>query len=157
MSEQRIAKIKLVGEALEVHLEGSDDDTERKTAIKSLGSVHPDLKSAMQGLEPHVRTILCLPADWCANAFHVRSVSFSESEKTGVQGVVISCSVDLTTCKAPFFFNTPYLPIQRKTEESVTPEMAPETLAALEALETEVYAYLDGKRTQGDLFEQEAA
>lgn len=153
MSESRIAKIKLVDDALEVHVEGSEDDTERRTAVKSLGSVHPDLKTAMQALEPHVRTIMCLPADWCANAFNIRSISFSQSDKTGVEGMVISCSVDLTTCNAPFFFNTPYLPIQRHTEEGDKQEIAPEAIEALDKLKTEVGAYLDGKRAQADLFD----
>jgi hypothetical protein len=153
VSESRIAKIKLVDESLEVHLEGSDDDTERKTAIKSLGSVHPDLSAAMQALEPHVRAIMCLPADWCSNSFHVRSVSFSYSDKTGVDGTVISCRADLTTCNSPFFFNTPYLPIQRHTDEGDKQEMSAEAIEALEKLKTEVHAYIDGKRAQRDLFD----
>jgi hypothetical protein len=152
--ESRIAKIKLVEEALEIHLERLDDDTEQKTAFRSRGhTVHPDLSDALQALQPHVRDILCLPADWCANAFDIRSISFSKSEKTGVEGAVVSCSVDLTTCNSPFFFNTPYLPIQRHTDEGVTLELSQEAIDALEKLKSEAHAYLDGKRAQRDLFD----
>lgn len=153
----RIAKIKLVDDALEVILEGVDDDTERKTAVKSLGLVHPDLRAALQALEPHVRSTLCLPAEWYSNAFTIRSVSFSESDKTGAEGVVISCGVDLSTCNSPFFFNTPYLPVLRHTEEGEKAEMSPEAIEALEKLRAETDAFLNGKRAQGDMFEQEAA
>lgn len=155
-SKSRIAKIKFVDGDLDIHLEASDDDTERKTVIRSRAyTVHPDLSDALQALEPHMRAILCLPADWCSNAFGIRSISFSQSEKTGVEGAVVSCSVDLTTCNSPFFFNTPYLPIKRHTDEGVTLELSQEAIDALEKLKTEAHAYLDGKRAQRDLFDDE--
>lgn len=152
----RIAKIKLVDDALEVGLEGIDDDMERKTTVKSLGSVHPDLIAALQALEPHIRSILCLPAEWCSNAFTIRSVSFSESEKTGIDGIVISCGVELSTCNSPFFFNTPYLPVQRHTDEGDKDEMPAEAIEALAKLRDETEAFLGGKRAQGELFEEAA-
>ena len=157
MSDAFIKKVKLDGEALEVHLEGIDDDVERKSVVKSLGRVHPDLMTSLQALEPHVRHFLCLPKEWASNAFSIRSVSFSTSDKKGEDGVVISCSAELSTCNAPFFFNTPYLPVKRHNDEGETDEMPEEAIAALETLKGEVDAYLEGKRAQGELNLGEAA
>ena len=157
MTDPVIKKVKFDGEALHVFLEGVDDDAERKTMVKSLGRVHPDLIGALQALEPHVRHFLSLPPDWASNAFSVRSVSFSKSEKKGEDGIVISCSAELSNCKAPFFFNTPYLPVERHTEAGDVAEMSDEAIEALGTLKAEVDAYLEGKRAQGELSLEGAA
>lgn len=157
MTDSRIKKVKFDGDALEVHLEGTDDDTERKTTVRSLGSIHPDLRIALQALEPHVRDILVLPDYWCSSSLRVTGVSFSHSEKTEVEGAVITCQADLTTCQSPFCFNTPHLPFEQYADEGDQPTMPVDAIEALETLKVEVRAYLDGKRAQGELAFGEAA
>lgn len=151
MTDNRITKVKFIGEALEVHLEGTEEDYERKATVKSLGSVHPDLKTAMQALAPDVRKLLCLPKAWASNAFVITGASFSYSEKTHVDGIVFSCRAELATFNAPLCFNTPYLPVIRHTEEGEEElEVEEATALKISTLKDEIFSYLEGKRAQGE-------
>lgn len=154
-----IKKVRFEGDALEVHV--NDDDSsaavERKSVVKSPSdNVHPDLSSALQAIEPHVRKVLSLPKNWANNSLTVRGVSYSYSDKTGVDGAVVSCSTLLPGLNAPFFFNTPYLEIRRHTEEGDRAEMPEDALAAFDKLKLEALAFLNGKRNQGELFAEAA-
>jgi hypothetical protein len=83
----------------------------------------------------------------------VTGVSWSMSEKTGVEGAVISAQAQLDECTSPFCFNTPFLPFDLYNEENEEQPVMPDGAQdALTALRTEVQAYIDGKRAQGDLF-----
>jgi hypothetical protein len=150
----RIAKAKIKDAQLHVELEGTEDDNERKTALRSLGSYtyHPDLQAAFNALVPHVREILEWPDHLYAGELRVTGVSWSLSENTDVEGAVMVCQATLATCNSPFCFNTPHLPFGQYAEDGEQPEMPPDAIDALNALKCEVQAYLDGKRAQGDLF-----
>lgn len=148
----RIAKAKLKDGQLHVELESTDEDTERKTSLRSLGGYHPDLGDAFQALCPHVREVLEWPDSVYGGCLTVTGVSWSLSADTGVEGAVMVCQAALDTCTSPFCFNTPHLPFGQYAEDGNAPVMPPDAVDALNALRAEVQAYLDGKRAQGDLF-----
>ena len=151
----RIAKAKRKDGQLQVELEQTDSDTERKISMKSLGGCHPDLDAAFDDIAPHVREILEWPSNLYSNHMTVTGVSWSESENTGVEGAVISAQASLEGCNSPFCFNTPFLPFELYNEENESQPMMPDGAQdALVALRAEVQAYIDGKRAQGNLFDR---
>jgi hypothetical protein len=149
----RIAKAKRKDGQLQIELEQTDSDTERRTSLKSLGGCHPDLDAAFAALAPSVREILEWPSSLYGNSMTVTGVSWSVSEKTGVEGAVISAQAQLDDCNSPFCFNTPFLPFELYNEENEGQPVMPDSAQrALDVLRVEVQAYIDGKRAQGDLF-----
>jgi hypothetical protein len=150
----RISKAKLKDDQLYVELESTDEDTERKTSLRSLGGVHPDLDMAFLMLHPHVREILEWPDHLYDARLTITGVSWSFSETTGVEGATMVCQAEIDTCNSPFCFNTPHLPFSQYCEDGNAPIMPPDAVDALNALRAEVQAYLDGKRAQGDLFQR---
>lgn len=151
----RIAKAKRKDEQLSVDIEDTDGSAERKTSIRSLDGYHPDLDAAFNALAPSVREILEWPPSLYGNCMRVTGVSWSTSEKTGVEGAVISAQASLEDCNSPFCFNTPFLPFELYNEENEGQPVMPDgALDALRALRAEVEAYIGGKRAQGDLFQQ---
>ncbi len=158
MNSMRIAKAKIKDDQLHVELEGTDEDNERKTALRSLGShtYHPDLQAAFDALVPHVREVLEWPDPlYGSGDLRVTGVSWSMSD-SGVEGAVMVCQAALSTCNSPFCFNTPHLPFGQYAEDGEQPTMPDDAIDALNALKAEVQAYLDGKRAQGDLFREAA-
>lgn len=148
----RIAKAKLKDGQLHVELEDTDKDCERKTQLKSLDGVHPDLQAAFDALCPSVREILEWPSNLYAATLTVTGVSWSHSETTGVEGAVLVCQAALDGCTSPFCFNTPHLPFSQYCEDGNAPVMPDGAQDALNVLREEVQRYIDGKRAQGDLF-----
>lgn len=149
----RIAKAKRKDQQLSVEMEDADGATERKTNLKSLDGYHPDLDAAFDALAPSVREILEWPNSLYGNCMLVTGVSWSVSEKTGVEGAVISAQAALEDCNSPFCFNTPFLPFELYNEENEGQPVMPDGAQdALKALRAEVEAYIGGKRAQGDLF-----
>lgn len=153
----RIVKAKRKDGQLHVELEQSDTGTERRTSLKSLDGYHPDLDAAFDALAASVREILEWPSSLYGNCMRVTGVSWSMSEKTGVEGAVISAQADLDGCNSPFCFNTPFLPFELYNEENegqpVMPDGAQDCLVALR---DEVQRYMDGKRGPDDLFGEAA-
>lgn len=145
----RIAKAKLKDGQLEVRLEHTDSDTERKSTVRSLEGVHPDLIEAFAALAPHVREILEWPGNLYGNSMTVTGVSWSVSEATEVEGAVISAQAELDDCNSPFCFNTPFLPFDLYNEENRDQPVMPDgAQIALRLVRHEVEAYLNGKRAQ---------
>lgn len=150
---RRIAKIKFkdgVVTILEISGEGSPCETE--TLHKISADPHPDFRNAMAGLETHAREILEWPSSYAPSRIRITSVSFSLSENTGVEGATITGLVDLDTSNSPFSFNTPHLPFEQYNEGNTAPVMSDEAIEQLEDLRREARLFIDGKRTQGDLF-----
>ncbi len=149
----RIAKAKRKDGQLQVELEDTDSDTERRTSLKSLGGCHVDLDAAFDALARYVREILEWPSNLYSNHMTVTGVSWSVSEKTDVEGAVISAQASLEDCNSPFCFNTPFLPFELYNEENESQPVMPDGAQdALRELRAEVLAYIEGKRAQGDLF-----
>lgn len=160
MNTTRIAKAKIKDGSLIVELQGHDTDTERHTVVKcSQDKLHPGLMEAFAALSPSVREIL----EWPSNLYtdiggredriRVTGVSWSHSETTDVEGACIICQVDLENSNSPLCLTTPHLPFDQYAEDGEQPVMPDGAQDALNALKTEVQAFLDGKRAQGDLFD----
>lgn len=155
--ERHIKSVKInrkTGQIEIVTVEKIGENTEKTWTLKSAEPPHPALPEAMNALEPHVRRLVDLPADWAKGALEVTKVTWSWSEKHGIQGAAVSCVAYLGCADAPMSFTTPHLPYERYSDGGK--ELPWEMREALDALEAEVIDYLNGKRGQGDLF-QEAA
>jgi hypothetical protein len=148
---RKIKKAKIEGFHLRASYEEVSDDGTREIAYKSAIEAHPDLLMAFAKLQPAARIILCVPDDWARNDIKITGVSWSCSEATGVRGAVITGQATLPTAQSPFNFNTMHLPFEQYCEDGNAPLMPDEGVDALDALEREVLAALDGKSAQGDL------
>jgi hypothetical protein len=159
----RIAKAKFKDGQLIVELRGHDNDTDRVTQVTcSKTKCHPDLEAAFAGLADSVREILEWPSnlyksyDGKTDRITVTGVSWSYSESTNVEGACIIFQVELEENNSPFCGTTPHLPYDQYSEGGEQPVMPEGAQDALNAVAAEVQRFLDGKRAQGDLF-QEAA
>ena len=148
---RKIKKAKLEGFYLRASYEEVSDDGMREIAFKSAIEAHPDLLKAFAALQPAARIILCVPDDWAREEIKITGVSWSCSESTGVRGAVITGQAILPTAQSPFNFNTMHLPFDQYNESGNAPLMPPEGVDALDNLEREVLAALDGKSAQGEL------
>lgn len=174
IASSRICKAKRKDGYLIVELDGTDNDTERQTVVKCrLDKVHTDIATCFQTLSDSVREILEWPSNLYANAIgyqnatsttdttaeyrndriNVTGVSWSYSESTDVEGACIIFQVDLEECTSPFCGTTPHLPYDQYSEDGNQPVMPHGAQDALNALKDEVRRFLDGKRAQGDLFD----
>lgn len=153
----RFTKIKANGTGVTLQLEEvMDENNSRDVAFKSADTPHKDFTDAMAAVAKLARKILALPETYARNSFHVGGISISYS-KDNAKGVVISGWINLETTNSPFFFNTPHLPYVAPSESSTVPVVPKEGLVALNWLEHEAAQYLNGKRAQGDLFEEREA
>jgi hypothetical protein len=153
-----ISKVKYRdGQVIIVMAEKEGDNNERETTVKSYDAPHQDFLDALDALQSHVREILQLPKGWRDGQLRVSGVSFSMSEDTGVMGAVMTGQVALDTSDAPFNFNTPHLPFEQYSPTGNSPLMPDEAQQALKKLQSEAQSFVDGKRSQGDLFRTEAA
>lgn len=114
---------------------------------------HPDLNKRLQNMVPHLRENCELTDD--TKVIVVRSVTCTHKEMEGfeVHGLVISGLRTLSNCNAPMNLTSPH-----KTDRSYNEEDEDDTnllssacLEALDALSEEVFAYVDGKRSQLEL------
>jgi hypothetical protein len=155
---KRFTKISMKDSGVLFKLEEEINDRDTKEiAFRSVETPHPDFEEAMQNLVRGVRKILLWPEDYGLNAIRVTGVSLSMSESTGVQGAVITGTVSLETTNSPFCFNTPHLPFDEYSEGAEQPVMPPFVVDMIERLQAEAFAYMeDGKRAQGNLFEDAA-
>lgn len=148
-----ITKVKLRdGQITIVMSDKEGENNERETTIKSYDAPHDDFTKAFDALQAQARAILQLPSDWREGQLRVSGVSFSMSEDTGVMGAVMTGQVALDTSDAPFNFNTPHLPFDQYSATGNAPTMPEAAQRALEALQQEAEAFVNGKRSQGDLF-----
>lgn len=152
----RIAKIKTKDgqiTILEIANEGTTHETE--TTHKIYKDPHPDFVTAFSDLIPHVYTILEWPAHYAQDRVRVTGVSFSKSENTGVEGCVLTGTVVLEECDAPFCFNTPHMPFEQYNEDGMAKLFPEDAKDAVDLLREEAEKLLKGKTSQGDLFEDQ--
>src|ERR1044071_9111406 len=102
-----ITKVKYKNDAVEIHTETLHGKESAESVWKCTEKPHPDFALAFSGLEKVVREILDIGALVWNGRIKVDSVSFSDSETTGVRGSVITGHVELDTANSPFNFNTP--------------------------------------------------
>lgn len=149
----RIAKIKYKDGTVHI-LEKSGEGSlvESETQHKICAEPHPDFRNAMDELVKHVRDILGWPSTLYPSRIRITGVSYSMSEDTGVEGAVMSGLVELDASDSPFSFNTPHLPFEQYSETGVSKLMPEDAVESLNELRREARLFLEGKRSQGDLF-----
>lgn len=154
----RVSKIKTADSRLIINIiEGEGTITEREVTLKSAEDPHPDLTKAFRALEQHAREILEWPASYAQGRVSITGVSFSFSEKTEVEGAVMTGQVALQAADAPLCFNTPHLPFDQYTPDGCAKLMPEEAVEALMALRVEAMRFVQGKRLQGDLFREDTS
>lgn len=152
--DRSIKKIKHSSSLVEIHaIETWGTSNEREWTLRCHEEPRLEMPAAFKALVPLVRDLLGLPLDWAKDALSVISVSLSYSEITGVQGASICMRADLECATSPLIFNTPHLPFDQYSEGGKQPVMPDDLIEALQVLEREAEAYLDGSRAQADLFE----
>jgi hypothetical protein len=155
-TETRISKVKQKdGWIIIQSTEKNGYTQEREVTFKCSDTPHEDLINAFDALVEHARTILEWPSSYADGRIRISGVSSSFSEDTGVEGAVLTGQVALDGSDAPFCFNTPHLAFEQYSEGGVSKLMPEEAQDALKRLRDEAAAFmLNGKRAQGDLFEQ---
>jgi len=147
-----ITKVKIKEEGVEIrYAEKIGDKTEKEVIFKCTELQHPDFDLAISALVRDVYDILDLPLDWAPQRMKITGVSFSESEKTNVEGAVISGLVELDTCYSPFCFNTPHLPFAQYSPTGESPIMPDKAIRNLVMVKEQAEKYLEGRRAQLEL------
>jgi len=152
---KRISKIKVSSKDKSIKIiesEGTEFTDSTETKHVRFAEPHPDFTKAMDALVPHVRAILELPPSYKLGAIRVTGVTISCSEETEVEGAVISGLITLDTADSPFSFNTPHLAFDQYAEGNTAKLMPEDAVIAIDELRSEARQFLNGKRSQGDLF-----
>lgn len=158
MTERRIKSVKwAAGGRTEIAaIETWDGGTnEREWTLRCYDEPAKALPDAFAALEAHVRDLLDLPRTWAEGQFKVTKVTWSWNQDAGVKGAVVTCLAYLPCAHSPIVLNTPHLPYEpyNRTDDPASAKLMPEDMVdALDALERAATAYLDGQRSQGDLF-----
>jgi hypothetical protein len=162
VSKPEITKVKLKDNRVEIHAEqkiGNAGDGTKVTVLRCSDAPAESFNAAVTALVPHVRGILMLqPKQW-EGCIDVVGVSFSRTETEEdefVDGAVITCVISLDTANSPLVINTPHLLYEQYSPTGEAPLMPEDAQDALNDLKREAEAYLNGKRAQGDLFEEAA-
>lgn len=112
---------------------------------------HSDFAEALEALAADALQ-LCELAEIPVGEIVVRGVSFSHG-KDGSEGAVITALRRLRSSNAPLVLNTPHKVFELVGEGGDENQLLPHsTIRALERLQEEAEAFLDGKRAQGSLF-----
>lgn len=109
---------------------------------------HPDLSKALQTMKPHLIENCELPDD---RMIEVKSITrtYKDMEVGEVRGLVISGVRQLQNSDAPMVVTMPHKTDQPYTEDgddSIC--LTSQCMDDLDALEVEIFAYVDGKRAQ---------
>jgi hypothetical protein len=120
-------------------------------SIESHDEPHPDLPAALQAFALHVGDMAEFPEDYC-DGIQVLGVTWTWSN--GVRGCVVTARKELEQSNAPLIINTPNFTDEpyNEDDDSGMNLLNSNEIAALDRLEKEVFAFVDGKRAQGDLF-----
>jgi hypothetical protein len=157
---RRICKIKIGKDDLEremvtIKLE-EPDQTGGFTnhLIECKDAPHPDLRTALQAMGDYLKEHAEFPSTW-----DVSIIGVTITHTNDVQGVVITGRRDLKNCNAPLIINTPHYTREpyNEDDESDKAIFSGACGNAIDALEKEAIAFVDGKRAQGDLFAEEEA
>lgn len=124
---------------------------ELDTTLESVQAPHPDLTNALQAFRRPVLELLELADVGYEDGFTVVGVSLTTQED-GRRGVVVTCLKKLEGANAPLVLNTPYLAEPSEQNPDDDKALTGTWLELVEALEDEARAFIDGKRSQGDLF-----
>lgn len=114
----------------------------------------PEYEKTIEKLKPFVLEICELPADYLSR-INVKSVSFSYGGEAAIMGAVITATMKLKNSNAPLNLNTPHKPSEHySTAGGDNALLLPEKCVdVLTELQEECALYINGERSQGELFE----
>jgi hypothetical protein len=151
----RIRKVKLVGGKTFITYEARSTvsaDGWDSFELKSNDEPVPEMIIAIKSLAPQVCEVCELPQEWESNVV-VHSVALSYSgDDTMFTGAVISARKVLLNGGSPFMFNTPHRPVTSKNKDLMLP---PEAVILMEEICEHAEEFINGKRQQKSLFEDE--
>lgn len=145
---RRLQKLKIDGsDVLVKYTSGEDDEQAETITLEASEPPLPALKAALQALAVHLVSLCEAPKSW-ADETEIRGVSLSDSG--GVRGVTITGLRRLRLQNTPLVLNSPHATDSARSEDDESGKglMPLGLLPAIEALELEVWRYVDGEREQ---------
>ena len=145
---RRLHKLKVDGsDVLVKYASGESDEQMETITLEASEPPLPALKAALQALAVHLVALCEAPKGW-ADETEIRGVSLSDSD--GVRGVTITGLRRLKLQNTPLVLNSPHATDCARSEDdkSMKGLMPIGLVAAIEALELEVWKYVDGEREQ---------
>lgn len=158
---KQLSKVKVMGNNEKINILFTDyqDDHTLIHQITGDEQARPEFYKALEALNLDVLAILDLPVnDEFLNRIHVYGVSFRRINKESSQvAAVISVKLDVPGADTCIAINTPVkkYPQDEVDEKDTVHFFTKDTVTALKNLEAETMAYIDGKRAQMSLFEDQ--
>lgn len=147
--EMKFRKIKWNGTKVHLEWETVDGDDVVEHKLVSFDPPAPAFEGALLQLKEEAIKLLELPEEY-GDGMRVIGVTIKEDETRGV-GCVITLQKEIERSPAPVIFNTPYLAAW--DENYPLPTAIADQLDEIQAAAAD---YVQGKRSQGDLFEEAA-
>lgn len=149
-------KIKYNGEKVALSwTEHRPGGTEIEHNLHSGQTPAPDLPAALKRFEPFVEELLELPHEWM-DTLKVTGLSINEEEDDGRAGLVITCQKKLAGANGPLVLNNPHLREPVKLGEEGPGFFLDGMDTAIESANNAAQGFVQGKRAQKDLFEEDA-
>lgn len=159
---QRFTKVRDTGSVVVLHYTTEPNEQSKDHhEFVSEDRPHPSFAAALQAFKPFAAQLLDFADDYLAAA---RVVSVTVSRKGAQRGATIHVVRPCSRATAPANFHTPHVKEQAAALDEDGEGEAPGDDAvgvwlpgmdeALDQLEREAVAFINGKREQGDLFEQ---
>lgn len=151
----RLSKIKLKDRRIFISWEKYEEKTESwdEYSMRSADPALPSLYEALGKLDHHIAEICELPKE-CEQTIEATGVSFSYDDEGG-RGCVITGKKLLQSNPAPVNLNTPYK-AENPQEGLEEYALSKDCVKILNELEQEAFAYINGDRAQGKLFQEES-
>lgn len=155
----RFKKIKITSDdKLHIEYEKQNDlGTYDEYAMKSSEEALPSMYHAFDNLIPHVVEICELPdGDNLQHVYTIKGVSFSYGGDDEVMGATITATRALKNTNAPLVLNTPHKPQYAYADGADDSNcLTSECVEDLLLLCDEAQKFLDGKRAQTSLFDEQ--
>ena len=158
---RRIRKVKLTKkstelnvklERIEIHYEKMVNGQWDAYTMNCGQRARPELYDALRELLPHAVDLLELPDDYERGA-KISGLSISYVGDAEDMGVVMTGQKTLSSCSAPFVFNTPFMMAEENDADQ--PSLGRAAAVALENVIDEAWKYVEGKRDQMSLFDED--
>lgn len=147
----KIGKNEFEREVVTIKMEEPDRNGEFTAhLIECKDTPHPDLRAALAAMAEHLISNAEFPSTWEPQ---IDVISVTITHTNNVQGIVITGKKELENCNAPLIVNTPHYTREPYNEDDESDKGIFSTACgfAIDALEKEVIAYVDGKRAQQEL------
>lgn len=152
---------KIVNNSKQVHIEwitrkrtASEAEEQHNHQLECQEKPRPEFDTALQAFKPFLLEIIGAPADWKAKTV-VTGISLNKEEDRR-RGIIITAKRTCPFGAAPIALNTPHLRESLdETKETGPNFLLPGMVNAIDAMCEEAQIYLDGDRSQGELFGDE--